>query len=501
MDENEKKVSIKLERHKWPDEIAKDRKKKKTIVIIVSAILLSFAFGWSLGGFGNKNGGILPITNNADLGRFESVYKELLNSWYFSKEMENPSAQLIDNAIKGMLEENGDKHTNYLTFEEISNLNNSINMDFVGIGVQYTSADGTNLVTRVFKESPAEKSGVLPGDIIKKVDGQDIAELSSEEIKALIIGEAGTSVKVEFLRDGKVVSIDIIRGNVSAVVWGEILEDDVAYLEISSFGQQLAASTKPYLDDFLAKGADRLIIDLRDNGGGYLTAINELSKIFFENNDVIYSEEFLKGKSTVYNVKESEKASYPFKDIVLILNENSASASEVLALAMKENLGTKIVGVTSYGKGTVQTQRAFNDQSSLKITIAKWMSPHGNNINGIGIEPDFEVKLPEIFNTKFPVLEENEIVKFDSVSESVSYVQKALTYLNYHKGRTDGYYDQATQTALFAYQKALSFDQNSDINQERLSQLYSSVVKDWSMNRSTNDVQLKKAIEVIKNGS
>ena len=185
----------------------------------------------------------------------------------------------------------------------------------------------------------------------------------------------------------------------------------------------------------------------------------------------------------------------------MLLNENSASASEVLALAMKENLGTKIVGVTSYGKGTVQTQRAFNDQSSLKITIAKWMSPHGNNINGIGIEPDFEVKLPEIFNTKFPTLEENENVKFDSVSESVSYIQKALTYLNYHKGRTDGYYDQATQTALFAYQKAMSFEQNSGINQERLSQLYSSVVKDWSMNRSTKDVQLKKAIEVIKNGS
>ena len=325
--------------------------------------------------------------------------------------------------------------------------------------------------------------------------------LSSDEIKALIIGEAGTNVNVEFLRDGKPVIIDITRGNVSAVVWGEIIEPGVAYLEISSFGQQLAASTRPYLDDFLSKGADQLIIDLRDNGGGYLTAINELSKLFFENNDVIYSEEFLKGKTTVYNVKESEKASYPFKDIVLLLNGNSASASEVLALAMKENLGTKIVGVTSYGKGTVQTQRAFNDKSSLKITIAKWMSPHGNNINGIGIEPDFEVKLPEIFNTKFPTLEENEIVKFDSVSESVSYIQKALTYLNYHKGRTDGYYDQATQNALFAYQNTMQFTQNSDINQERLSQLYSSVVKDWSMNRSSKDVQLQKAIEVIKNGS
>ena len=500
MDENEKKVSIKLERHKWPDEIAKDRKKKKTITIIISAILISFAFGWSLGGFGKENG-ILPISTNADLSRFESVYKELLNSWYFSKEMENPPAELIDNAIKGMLEENGDKHTNYLTFEEISNLNNSINMDFVGIGVQYTSADDSNLITRVFKDSPAEKSGVLPGDIIKKVDGQDIASLSSDEIKSLIIGEAGTNVNVEFLRDGKPVIIDITRGNVSAVVWGEIIEPGVAYLEISSFGQQLAASTRPYLDDFLSKGADQLIIDLRDNGGGYLTAINELSKLFFENNDVIYSEEFLKGKTTVYNVKESEKAAYPFKDIVLLLNGNSASASEVLALAMKENLGTKIVGVTSYGKGTVQTQRAFNDKSSLKITIAKWMSPNGNNINGVGIEPDFEVKLPEIFNTTFPTLEENEVVQYDSVSEAVSYAQKALTYLNYHKGRTDGYYDQATQNALFAYQNTMQFTQNSDINQERLSQLYSSVVKDWSMNRSSKDVQLQKAIEVIKNGS
>ena len=496
MENEEKKIAIKLERHQWPDEIEQSRKKRRVVILIVSAIVVSFVLGLMVA---PRGGGIL-VGTNPDISRFESIYNELLSNWYFSQDMENPNSELIDNAIFGMLEKNGDVHTNYMTAEEALSLSESIDMEFVGIGVQFMGGQGMNLVTRVYKDSPAEKSGVLSGDIISKVDGVSVADMSSDEIKEIIVGDAGTDVSIDFIRDQKVVPITITRSAVSATVWGEILNDDIAYLEMSSFGRQLAQTTQLYLDDFLNKGAKKLIIDLRDNGGGYLQTINELSKLFFENNDVVYTEDFKNQPQTVFNVTESVKEKYQFDEVVLLLNQNSASASEVLAIAMRENNGTKIVGVNSYGKGTVQTQRLFGDGSTLKITIAKWNSPHGNNINEVGIKPDVEVKLHDIFYTEHVVLEDGQERAYDTVDPAVAYVQVALNFLGYHNGRTDGYFDQVTLNSLRAFNKAIGFEGGDTINQTTIQSVYSSVLREWAQNKKVYDTQLNKAIEVLKGG-
>lgn len=492
-----KKVSIKLERHRWPDEIAKDQQKRRKAFKIVIAIIVAFLLGTQFNKISNLAAG--PTDAHAGVERFERVYRDLLASWYFKTEMEQPESEMIDNAIKGMLEKNGDQHTSYMTQEEMNNLNESINMNFDGIGVQYYAGNGANIITRVFKGSPAEGAGLLAGDVLSKVDGVEIKTVDREKIQELIMGKEGTPVKVEVLRDQKPIEFDIKRGKINALVWGEV-RDGVGYIEISSFGKNLADATKLYLDEFLEHGVDKLVIDLRDNGGGYLQAIEDIARIFFDNDEVVYKEDFMNNSEKVYKVSDSEKAQYPFKDIAVLINEKSASASEVLTLALQENRGVKVVGVNSYGKGTVQTQHEYSDKSALKVTIAKWNSPKGNNIHGTGIKPDVEVKLPAIFYTNFVVLDDSKEIHVDTVHEAVVYTQNALKFLGYHNGRTDGYYDTKTSEALMKYKAELSLEVNDTIDHSIQEQLYSSVVSEWSSNRNARDVQLQKAIEVVKNG-
>ena len=496
--EDKDKIKIKLQRHKWPDELEKEKKRKRKIFTSIVAGVLVFAVGWT---FGSVFYSPISQTQDANIARFERVYDTILKNWFFKNDMEKPEEELIDNAIKGMLERNGDPHTTYMTQEESEQFIDSIDMSFVGIGVQYQPAD--SLITRVFKNSPAEKAGILPGDIMVTVDDKVIAELpEDDDIKNHILGEKGTTVKIGVNRQGKSVEMDVVRDTVNALTWGEMLDKDTGYLEITSFGSSLGKATELYLDSFKKSGAKNLIIDLRDNGGGYLDAINSISALFFENNTTIYFEKFTDGTNTEYKVQNSRSDLYEFQDIVVLINENSASASEVFALALRDNLDATLVGVNSYGKGTVQRQTQDGvDSSYLKFTFAKWYSPNMENIHEVGIEPDIEVKLADVFYASYSEDELSDIKTYDIVAPEVSYVQKGLQFLGYHSGRTDSYYDVSTRDALHAFKKDTGLAVNDEINEEVLIKVYSSVVKEWSLNKKQHDTQLKKALEVIQLGS
>lgn len=493
---NNEEVKIKLTRHKWPDEVEKEKKQRLTKVVLVVAILFTFGIGWTFGSVFNAESSI--VTQDANVARFERVYNRLLNSWYFSNEMENPKNMLIENAIKGMLDRNGDPHTNYMTQEESQDFTTSIDMSFVGIGVSYYAQE--NLITRVFKDSPAEKAGILAGDVIEGVDGiwaKDMKE--GEGIQDLIIGQPGTNVTINIDRQGEKLNIVATRQAINALTWGEMIDDKTAYLEISSFGQGLHTSTANYLDFFKENNAKNLIIDFRDNGGGYLDVINSLAELFFENGDTIYYEEFKSGEVRSYEVTNSKASKYKFDDIVVLVNENTASASEVFALALRDNLGATIIGNVTYGKGTVQTQLQDGiDKSYLKVTIAKWFSPKNESIHEVGIKPDYLVKLADIFYMSGDIIGPDDVYRYDSVGEAVSYAQKSLSFLGYHNGRTDGYYDTTTKTSLLNYKKALGLKQDDSINEDIIKKLYSSVIREWATNKKANDTQLHKALEVIK---
>ncbi len=488
------KIKIKLERHKWPDEIEKEKKSKIKIWQTIIIVTVSLAIGWTFGSVFSQQE---PLASNANIARFERVYNRLLSGWFFTQDMEDPASELIENAINGMIDLNGDPHTSYMTLEESQIFTDSIDMSFVGIGVQYFADE--NLITRVFKESPAERAGLLAGDIMLKVDDLIIADMTEDQdLRDYILGERGTEVDITVNRLGETITFTVIRDSVNALTWGEMVDDNTAYLEIASFGSNLKYATEIYLSHFKNEGAKNLIIDFRDNGGGYLDAINELSTLFFESGTTIYYEKFTTGNEVEY-VVDHDDAVYEYDHITILVNGNTASASEVFALALRDNLGATIIGDVTYGKGTVQTQVQDGvDSSFLKYTFAKWYSPLKESINNVGIVPDIEVKLPEIFYANFISSEEAINVHVDSVHDAVAYVQKGLHFLGYHTGRTDGYYDTKTEAALLNFKADVGLDTGDLIDENTITSVYSATIKEWSFNKKVHDTQYQRALEVMQ---
>ncbi len=490
-------VKITLERHKWPDEIKKERQRNFLIFGLTLAVVASFTLGWITNGVLNTSTATTAVTNNTQLKRFEEVYKTLLNKWYFSNDMTDPSSQLIDNAINGMLDINGDIHTSYLSAKQATDLSQTINGEFVGIGVQYNASGGLNMITKVFKNSPAEKAGIKAGDRIISVDGEDVTSFTSDQLVEKITGELGTTVVVGLQRGGENLTLSIVRDTVNSLAYGYMMDNNVGYLELTSFGQSLYTVSKSYLADFASQGATKLIIDLRSNGGGYLSAIEEVSKLFIPKGDTIYQIENKDGSIDVSKARDVNE--YNYDKIVILINGGTASASEVLTLALKENasLNVSVVGDVSYGKGTAQTQVSLSDGGVLKYTYAKWLDPQGNNINGQGITPDVAVKLNDFFYQTYPELSEGEQYPFDTVGSPVSYVQYGLRYLGYSISRVDGYYDSTTLTAMKAFQTTQGLTEDGVITQDIIERINSAATKYYYENIQQQDVQLIKAAEVI----
>jgi len=489
----EENVRIKLERHVWPDERAMRKRKKIFVSTVIIAIVLSFGIGWLFGSFLQTP---ITVNNSGKYTRLDAIIETLSAQWYFGKDVESLEKWLLDNAINGMIDLNGDIHTKYMTPEEVRSFNDSIDMGFVGIGVQYyMSADGYPVVERVFKNSPAEAFGVMPGDIIYTVDGVDIKGFETEEIASRVKGKEGTTVVIEFLRAGTVVKKEIIRGLVKNSAFGQILSGNVGYLEIYQFGSSTTQEVVNYLNDMKAKNVTKLVIDLRDNGGGYLNTLIGISSLLLPKDTVVIRQEYKDGKSEIGKTLGGQMTN--FTDIVILVNGNTASASEVLTAALQEQAGIKVVGVQTYGKGTVQITRPFADGSALKFTTAQWMSPNGKAIHGVGITPDYIVELHPVFYFDKIVLEEGVTYGLDQVDESVELAQLALDFLGYSVSRTDGYFDQSTVEAIVKFRSDYALEDSVRLDKKSLQVLSTEVIRYWFTNRSNLDTQLQKALELI----
>lgn len=489
----EENVRIKLERHVWPDEKANRKRKKIFVTTVILAIVLSFGIGWLFGSFLQTP---ITVNNSGKYTRLDAIIETLSAQWYFGKDIENIETWLLNNAINGMIDLNGDIHTSYLTAEQVKQFNDSIDMGFVGIGVQYyMSADGYPVVERVFKNSPAEAFGVMPGDIIYTVDGVDIKGFETEEIASRVKGKEGTTVVIEFLRAGAIVKKEIIRGLVKNSAFGQILAGNVGYLEIYQFGSSTTQEVAGYLNDMKAKNVSKLVIDLRDNGGGYLNTLVGISSLLLPKDTVVIRQEYKDGSSEIGKTLGGQMTN--FTDIVILVNGNTASASEVLTAALQEQAGIKVVGVKTYGKGTVQITRPFADGSALKFTTAQWMSPNGNAINGVGITPDYIVELHPVFYFDKVALEEGVTYGFDQVDESVELAQLALDFLGYTVNRTDGYFDQSTVDAIVKFRSDYSLEESERLDKNALQVLSTEIIRYWFTNRANLDTQLQKALELI----
>ena len=304
--------------------------------------------------------------------------------------------KMIEGVLEGYVAALGDEYTEYLTQEEVTELMQDVNGEYVGVGVYIAQNDKTNeiIVVGVIEDSPAYKAGILAGDIIKKVDGK---EYTAEELTTAsnkMKGIEGTNVKDTILRDGEEKELDIKREKIKfKYVSSEKLENNIGYIRISSFEGECSKEFKNAYNDLKAQGIDSLIIDLRNNGGGLVSQSLAIADMIVPNGAKTLITVDKKGKEEISYSKGEPIVDVP---IVILVNEYTASASEILTAAIKENVDCKVVGTTTYGKGIIQGIFLFNDQKTgLKITMQEYFTPNHNKLHKIGIEPDETVELPE----------------------------------------------------------------------------------------------------------
>lgn len=295
---------------------------------------------------------------------------------------------LRQGAIKGMIEELDDPHTVFFTDEEYRKYIERIDGDFAGIGIYILQVDEYVEVQSTIKGSPAENAGLKAYDKLISVDGVNLKNKSTEEVSLLIRGEAGSSLKLTIKRGDKLLDFTIKRALVHIpAVASELLADQTGYLQINTFSSTVEQEIANELALLSKQGMTKLIIDLRDNPGGYLNAVINVSKQFIKEGPIVHARDNA-GNETIYSITNGVDWQLP---TVLLINAGSASASEILAAALKEYNKAVVIGTTSYGKGTVQHILSLNSGGYLKLTVNEYLSAHKNKVDGVGVTPDIEI--------------------------------------------------------------------------------------------------------------
>lgn len=359
------------------------------IIILITGIIVSIISGVIV----YNNYDRLNINNKYDetiskseLSKFEENYNKIINKYVEDVDRD----ELIEAAIKGMYNYLGDDYSMYIDKDDSSSLEESLRGQYTGIGIEissmYTQDGNISVITKVFDDTPAQKAGLKVGDLLISLNGVDLRDKDAAYVANTIkYGEKDTHI-LKVMRDEKEIEVELSRTLVNInYVHGEVLDKNIGYIKIDSFGATTADQVKLALDKF-DKNITSLIVDLRDNSGGYLSTADEISNIFIEKGKNIYQIKDREGKITVY--KATNEIYRKFDKISVLINENSASASEILALALKESAGAKIVGTKSFGKGSVQETEILDSGAMVKYTVAYWLSANGNSINEVGITPD-----------------------------------------------------------------------------------------------------------------
>lgn len=325
-----------------------------------------------------------------NLTKFEEAYNLIDQSYYTDIDKE----KLIDGAINGMLSSLSDPHTNYLNQDETDNFNNLMNGSYEGIGAELTINDkGEIIIITVFKNSPASEQGLKFNDIILEVNGKSVSGKTTTEVVGLIKDSKNPVAKIKIMRDSEVLNFDVEkRIVVIESVESKVIEREnkrIGYLIVNTFANNTYDQFKEKLEALESEKIDSLIIDVRGNSGGYLHSVTNMLDLFLSKGTICYQ---IADKVNIYKHKviTNDKRQYP---IAVLVNKASASASEILAISLKEAYGASIVGTNTYGKGTVQTTKNLNGGGMLKYTIQKWLSPNGNWVNGVGVEPTDYVEL------------------------------------------------------------------------------------------------------------
>ena len=327
------------------------------------------------------------LSNDEDLNEFLSVYANILSNYYEDVD----TGALLDEAIAGMMDYLGDDYTTYLDDDSTAELFDSLSGEYKGIGVSINNSDKS--IVKVYDNTPAKKAGILPGDIIIGFNDTDVTNMTATEVVNLI-KKNNRTFTLKLQRGEQVVTVSLKNETLIApnIDYYMVENSSIGYLKIQTFSKTLATQVSSALNELENEGMTSLIIDLRDNTGGYLTAATDVASIFLEKGKRIYS---LSDQSNVTNYNDETSESKNYK-IVVLINENTASASEILAVALKESYGATIVGETSFGKGKVQQTMQLDDGSMVKYTSAYWLTPNGTCVDGVGISPEYYILNEEV---------------------------------------------------------------------------------------------------------
>ena len=383
----------------------------EVIVIMIIAIM----FGFLLGNIVNFVVFDKNSSSDNELDELVSTYDNIINNYYEDVDKE----ELIDAGIRGMINYLDDPYATYFSGDASQDFNEELSGTYEGIGIEVMLKDGVISVGNVFDDTPAENSGVKVGDIVTKVNDTDITGKSLSEVVSMISGENSKKTsKLTVNRNGKELSFELSKAKIETpIVDSDIYENNgkkIGYIKIEIFNSNSYKQFNNALKKLEKNNIEGLVIDVRDNPGGYLSEVKNILCLFLNKKQVLYQLQTKSEKEKVYGTKKSIDRNYP---VSVIINDESASASEILASAFKESYGSHVVGINSYGKGTVQSASDLSSGDAIKYTVQKWLTPDGNFINDKGVVPTDRVET---------VLQEGETLTY----ENDTMLQKAISVVS-----------------------------------------------------------------------
>ncbi|MCZ8514914.1 S41 family peptidase [Paenibacillus filicis] len=445
----------------------------------------------SVGSPGDASASVKSGLTSKDYNKLATTY-QLIESKYLNQVDHD---KILSGAVNGMLSTLEDPFTVYMDQKEAKQFDENITSTFQGIGAEVTSEDGKVTVVSPIKGSPAEKAGIHANDVILSVNGEKLDGLSLNQAIMKIRGPKGTQAKIEIARAGtpEPIQVIVVRDDIDVeTVFSEMLDGQIGKIEIRQFSSNTSKRFKEELANLESKGMKGLIIDVRNDPGGLLTSVVEIVEPFVAKGKTIVQIEDRNGKKEQTPSNGTGKP-YP---VTVLINKGSASASEILAGALHDSAGSKLVGENSYGKGTVQVtfEKEMGDGSNIKMTVYKWLTPNGTWIHKKGIAPDVPVEQPAYF--KVAPLTKKATLKPDSNSDDVKNLQIMLQGLGLNPDRTDGYFSERTALAVKAFQRMNNLPVTGEVDLDTANKLEKAILT--AIRDPKNDVQLKAAVQQIQ---
>ena len=434
------------------------------------------------------------IATNSELSQVIGVYKNIRGNYYKSVSKK----KLINGAVDGMLSSLDDPFSQYLQSDESTSLNDSISGSFEGIGAEVQQGKNAIEIVSPIKNSPAEKAGLKAKDLIVAINGKSTAKMTVDQAVSKIRGKSGSSVTLKIQRGSQTFTVKVERGKVDqATVTGQLLATDhtIGKIQITTFAENTVSGMKTTIKSLRKQGATKFIIDVRGNPGGLMDTALSLSSMFLKNKQVIMRVQARQGSEEVYRAgKKYDKGFKIDEPVTILVDGGSASAAEIFSAALQEAGRAQLVGTKTYGKGTVQTVIPLSNNSEMKFTIAKWLTPNKTWINKKGITPDIKADYPAIAN--LALISNEKSLKTGSVGSEVKLLQQNLRALGYTVEETS-IYDQQTIAAVKQLQiKAKLANQTGTFDEATRNALYQEVSvyilnHDNALNAAVKEIQSK----------